>query len=400
MINESLIRDDYIVINTMKKFCNDNELGSIYLKEDGFSKIEEFYAKNDDNKKLVDEWLEKVLKEGQKYIYLRKISYEDNILKSELYWKDVIKKEFDKKNMEDTNKYRFSNDLEINKITYTKDEYVEKVNISMGLMVSEPIIKPQFKTRKIIYPIFVELDIKNDLLHIRIKSKSNIYKIKESNEDNQNNLGDKINNDSFINEVQKYLSEKFQFKLETIDKNQNTFYKAYYKVFDELTFTPEHIQKKIDSKKENVKKLRDYIFQDLNLDIRYKEDAQKDLEIWLEKFISLSEKDKSIFTNDRQGYPIKLIATDKEDTKIEEVSGDKSPLQSKGSFFDHKKIIKNEKSCDGMTLAYKRENTKYYGKAPFTVLFFYRKGNGVLRFQDYVEEEDINNVLSRIIKSI
>lgn len=397
MINQSLIRDEYIVINTMKKFCNDNGLGSIYLKEDGFSKIEEFYTKNDDNKKLVDDWIEKVLKEGQKYIYLRKISYESNILKSELYWKDVIKTEFGRKDMEDTNKYRFSNDLEINKITYTKDEYVEKVNISMGLMVLEPIIKPQFKTRKIIYPIFVDLDIKNDLLHIRIKSKSNIYKI---NEDNQNNLGDKINNDSIINEVQKYLSEKFQFKIETIDKNENTFYKAYYKVFDELTFTPEHIQKKIDSKKENVKKLRDSIFQDLNLDIRHKEDAQKDLEIWLEKFISLSEKDKSIFTNDRQGYPIKLIATDKEDTKIEEVSGDRSPLQSKSSFFDHKKIIKNEESCDGMTLAYKRENTKYYGKSPFTVLFFYRKGNGVLRFQDYVEEEDINNVLSRIIESI
>lgn len=214
-------------------------------------------------------------------------------------------------------------------------------------------------------------------------------------------VGDKITTENLADEVMRFLKNKINFQEEAFDVCKDNFYKSYYKLLAAQTQTPKVIVDKIQSKADQAKTFVEKIFADLNLNSKdYFEKANGDLLIWLEKFISLSELDKSIFTEDRDGYPIKLIATDCEDTRVEETSAKLEPLQMKESYFDHKKILQREKLCDGISMAFKRQDTTYYGNVPFLAIMYYKKGFGVVKFPEYVEEGDIQNVLSRIIENL
>lgn len=59
-----------------------------------------------------------------------------------------------------------------------------------------------------------------------------------------------------------------------------------------------------------------------------------------------------------------------------------------------------EEVCDGMRIAVKRLDRKYYGAEPFIAKLDYIKGFARIRIEEYVEEEDIQNVLSRVISHI
>ena len=127
--------------------------------------------------------------------------------------------------------------------------------------------------------------------------------------------------------------------------------------------------------------------------------AKEDMKIFIEKYISINIKDKDIFINDREAYPYKLIATDSEMTKVEETTTSYEPLQCKEKFFDNKKSIKYEGTCDGIFLVYARKQKGNFSSNTFRAKISVKRKFCCVRFEAYVIEEDINNVLSNIINS-
>lgn len=102
----------------------------------------------------------------------------------------------------------------------------------------------------------------------------------------------------------------------------------------------------------------------------------------------------------RDAYPTRLSTTDEEESKIDQTSATiDDPLQSKEVFFDNKRMLNNQKQCDGLTLMWKRKNRTYYSANSFPVRFSEKGGICTLSFKQYVVEEDIENVLFSIINA-
>lgn len=404
-INNTLKNDEYITIPRIKKFCKDNNLGNIMFKEEGIKTIEKFSESSLENEHLVNEWLDEVVKEGIKYSYIKKLRNNETsvMYKSEVFWRKFEQREFKSRNTSNINKAKFSNKIQIFNVKLSnKNSFISKINFTLGLLVYEVKkgLDGGLLLDKIIYPAFVELDLIHNILEVRLKSKSKIYRIRKDEGAFEEKLGNKITTDNMSIEIVKFLKDKLGFEEEELGISKKIFFASYYRLLESLTTTPIEIKNKINCNINMLNKFAEKVFIDLELNTKYIDMAKEDMNIWLEKFISLSESDKNVFMKNRDGYPIKLVATDSDDTRVEETSANREPLQTKPSFFDHKKILQREKLCDGLCLAFKREDTLYYGSQPFLVTMFYKNGFGILKFHEYVEEGDIQNVLSRVIKSL
>ncbi len=405
-IKGSLKREanNYLVMPKIQKFLRDNKLGSVNFRTEGIKLIEKFSENSIESKEKVNVWLDECVKEGIKYLYITKVSFDRNIslYKSELFWKEFLDKHNFKKNIH-INEYIDDNILNYKgiKLLYNNG-LVSQVNIIMSLYYLDANSSYDNPIKES-YPIFVDLDIDKKIITIRLKSKSKIYEIKVDGDGNQCiDLNKKISCDRMVNYVINKICSDIE--LTKMEEKQfcNEMESAYFKVLDEITRTPKEIKNKIDKfKEDNIKYINNMIEKTQISPSKYVNIIENDLNILLEKFISISYADKSIFKNE-YAFPIRLIATDSEDTKVEETASDYQPLQTKAAFYDHKKIINEEQRCEGMTLAAYRKNTTYYGKTPFTAKcdLLKVKGLGRIRFIEYVEEEDIQNVLSRIISAL
>ncbi|MBY6931012.1 hypothetical protein [Clostridium botulinum] len=393
--------NSYIVMPRIHKFLRDNKLGSINFRTEGIQLIENFSENSLESKEKVNIWLDECVKEGIKYLYVTKFYFNKNInlYKSELFWKEFLDKYNLKKNIH-VNEYIENNTLNYKSIKLVYDNgLISHINIIMALNCLDANSSYEHPIKEN-YPIFVDLDIDKEIIIVRLKSKSKIYEIKVD-EDEQDciDLNKKISCDKIVNRVINKMCEDID--LTKMEQGQfcNEMQCAYFKVLDEITKTPKEIKDKIDKfKEDNTNYIENMISKTQISPSKYSQIIEKDLNILLEKFISISYTDKSIFKT-KYAFPIKLIATDSEDTKVEETASDYQPLQTKAAFYDHKKIINEEQKCEGMTLAAYRKDTTYYGKRPFTVKcdLLELKGLARIRFMEYVEEEDIQNVLSRII---
>lgn len=127
-------------------------------------------------------------------------------------------------------------------------------------------------------------------------------------------------------------------------------------------------------------------------------DIESDIKNIVEKYLSINWKDKDIFIKDRDAYPVKLSATDEEESKIEQTAAALEPLQTKALFFDNKKMLYKNKSCDGIIFKWKRNNPINGQDDEFKVrMGVTPKGECIFKFTEYTVKEDMENVIFSII---
>ena len=404
MIKDSFKKEGnkYIVFPEIKKFCKNNEIDLPSNRVDGLCSIESFADKNSINAEKVNEWLEKIIKEGIKHIYISKVSFfkDKSLYKSELFWREFTNR-FNIENIF-VNNDAGTNKLKYKSIKFTKiNSSISVVHLYMSMLVAQP--EPDHESGDIeLYPVFIDIDIEKEIVIIRIKSKSNQYKTKSGITFKQKvDFNNKITNDKIVKEIIDKLAIDIGFNRYQFDEFKDEIEFAYYSLLKEMTSTPKIIEEKLEGCKGIIENTISNLLKTLGIsEQHYRDAATADLRILLEKFTAISYPDKDIFTENSFAFPVKLSATDSEDTKIEESSSNYEPLQTKGAFYDHKKIIMAEEVCDGMRIAVKRLDKKYYGAEPFIAKLDYIKGFARIRIEEYVEEEDIQNVLSRVISYI
>lgn len=403
-IKDSLKRESnkYLVVPKMLKFCRKNKLEGNFRYQ-YIESIEKFAEESEENLEEVNKWLDEAVMEGIKYIYIGKIEFvkDDFWYKSELFWKDFMNK-FNIKSNVHINDCESYDELTYGGINITiENKNVQKVNLIISLMTADatksyehPYIEG--------YPIFVEIDIDKKNIVARLKSKSKLFRVKDDNKIKVIDIDRKIGFDKLAYQVVKKISSDVGFNIMDNREFHEIIKSSYYKILDEITKTPDEIVHIINKCEQLNSNYIDDIIKETTIDEEvYRGKMKEDLNMLLEKFISISYPNKDIFKG-AYAFPIKLIATDSEDTKVEETSSNLQPLQTKAAFYDHKRIIQTEKKCDGMKLVVNRNDTKYYGRYPFIVKcdFVSIKGLGRIRFDEYVEEVDIQNVLSRVISTL
>lgn len=395
--------ENYLIKGTLQKFCKKHDLPTSEDKMDLIGYIEEFASRNNDNEEIVLEWLETVLKEGAKHIIIRKCDipkiYEEY---TDEKWEEFIDEQFG-----EIPQYFICGGVHYNtpkclsyQFEYDEDNKVKSINFSYTIELLEN--KSGVDTlQKITYPIFVDVDLINKVIIGRVKSKNKIYEyVLEADGHPRPNI-DKAQPFKIATQIMHEISEKLLITFESIERSKNRWSSNLFELINECTQTPKEIIKAIDKEQNNVNSFITGFFERHNISLIEQENfikAKEDLNIFMEKFLSINLGDEEIFKEGRIAYPVKIAATDTDYTSVEQSTSNRRPLQATAVFYDNKKILLRKKQCDKISMVFKREKQSYFTNEEFLITFEIKKGYCLIKSESYLLEEDIKDVLSRIIK--
>lgn len=390
-------RDDYenyLVIDIMRCFLFEQGLTPKYTmsRADLIDEIEEFANKSSDNLEIVLDWLDKVLKEGIKHIYIRKVNTDDK------YWKQLkeIENIPEELLLNPLCKHICGNNIYDENIRLVKCEKkeTEKGTVLSLYFVELICIHGAKGNTDIIYPIFLDVYFQYGLITGRAKSKSSMYVYSKDDI-----AFDQRMSTSAAKEIKKgfdFLVREFGINYITIEDANNYFKKKFYTLLDRYTQTPQIIQDKMKDKEELNNLVINKILNDIcEIDEQYIDDLEADVLNLVEKYLSISYPDKNIFIDGREAYPLKIIATDEEESHLEQASALERPLQSKAIFFDNKKMMQKNQKCDGVIFSFEKKKNN----DRFKIEMKMDKADCFLRSQEYISEEELQNVLFAIIEA-
>ncbi len=398
-IPHTFLKDDYIQNPIIKRFCDDHEL-EVFETRVELIKAFERYASEDESKYSESlKWVLGVLKEGSKEFCYRKVYDISPTLKNPVLLKEFMQKLFPDcpfKNLIDYKNTHYS----------TLIDYEIKVNeqnevIVLSMTFSQLVLEGYERNKtgeETIYPVFIDIYFDAGFVVSRAKAKSTIYEWTESELlTNDNHIETKKLMCGLINDI----LEKFELKSEyNVKKVRNTVSQMLYTLYNKYSFTPEDVVSKIHSVRDIYESFTEKIFTNLDLAYDNLTNAIQDIEIFVEKYISINGNNEDIFKKDRDAYLVKVVSDDAQDmTKIDTTSAKVKPLQCTEAFFDSKKTIIKNKKCDKLHLCFKREKSKYFGNSPFCVQFGAVQNCGFLKTGQYAEEGDIRNVLQTIFEN-
>ena len=384
--------EDYITLLPLKRLAK--ELGGRVVhttsnRQDAIREIEEFANKSQENCEIVNQWLDGVLIEGIKEMQIRFFNYSEGVTKESFLIEAKGKLE---KLIVDKNNRHYCNRFEPELCLFRYD--IEKlpdggnvVRLYMGKLLS--VVNDKEKVSAIQYPIFIELYTDSRMIVARAKSKANLFKYQK---DFVADAAESTRVDKELKSAVKYVIELLGVKLYKIGDAQHIHKTNLYKMLDRYTTTPDEIKSLMHEHDDNVDSMVEEIIRTCNLNASYKDDVRADMNNMIEKYFSISYPDKKIFTDNRDIYPLHLIATDEEESRVEQTAGMEEPLQSKAIFFDNKKMLQKSKMCDGVSFVCKRKDSRYTSNT-FKVRIITKNDYCAIKFTEYTAEEDMNNVL-------
>lgn len=378
--------------------------GQEHIKERLLQCVSDYADKSSESKGVVLVYFDKVLREGIKDIQIRKA-----ILPTEM---EVIFKD-EQSIMRHFSPYLPQGNLHfvdsqlgvdfrlINVKVFPNDDLGRRVTLLFACLLNQADLRASHWS-VIEYPVVVDYLLDKKWLVLQYKPRSNLYRY-DSNittiEGFLNQQGNAVNINNLLNELEKKIQEMFCFSEYDKEAGAHEIRRKFFQILDQYTHTPQAIQDILDGCADERTVLAQRIAQICNLQNNVLPRIEADIKDMMEKFISINWEDKRIFITDREAYPIKLSATDEEESRVEQTSAtDLDPLQSKEVFFDNKRMLCNNQLCDGITLMWKRRNRMYYSSDYFPVKLSERKGICTLTFKKYTAEEDVQNVLFSIIR--
>lgn len=240
------------------------------------------------------------------------------------------------------------------------------------------------------FPVFIDIYVDKSMLIVRGKSKSTLYDY--VNGTFNIDINGPLTLDNLLSEALNAVREISGLKLKVV-KDQNQLKHRLYRLLDKFTATPPEIECLMQQNEVQIANVAKLIKQDIcNLTSTFEDDVLWDVKNLVEKYFSISHSDKSIFTKNREAYPLKLIAKDDEDSKVEQTSALSEPLQSKAIFFDNKKMMQKSLCCEGVLFVFRRLDPLYFGKE-YKVSFEGKPKWFAIKFHEYTLEVDIQHVL-------
>ncbi|WP_035790249.1 hypothetical protein [Clostridium beijerinckii] len=396
--------EEYLTLGKLQEFCKENKLKTSLDKVELVNSIIEFAKVSEDNSIRVCEWVDPTLKEGIKKIIIFKLNNTRRLMnKTEEEWIEIINEKFQVYESIPILNYEHKNKISLCGYKFVLNEdKVSKVELKYTILLKEQKKKDQLPM-SVIYPIFIDVYIDEGYIVGRSKSKSSIFKFQiiEVEDKKKDDITESMNCDKLIGEAVNLTIEKIGVSKEDVPTGLHIFKGIIHKIVDETTATPKEIQEKLDEEKECrqnfIKKFLERQKISLLSGDNYK-NAVEDLTVLMEKYMSINYNDKHIFTKDRYGYPIQISATDEDSSSVEETSLEDKPLQCTPIFFDNKKIIQKQKKCDNVIMVFKRAPKTYFTNKTFQAIIEVKRGSMHIELRKYVLEEDIENVLSRIIR--
>lgn len=395
--------EEYLTHIPIKEFIKNNPQANIdrtAKRRQQLLQIQE-YANTDENaQQIVEEWIDCSITAGRKEIYLREL--EDNQIQfAYLNVNENVEQLMSDKITDHRhiccNKY--TADYSICKYTIEdKDDYGKVISV----ILCKSIYSFDSKEEKSIqwYPVIVNIYLDRQYIEARAKQKTHMFKYEKIDDvDEMSGL------ESLTPEKEAKTAIGIVCKILGIQTLRNNYAAMesvkgkIYNLLDRNIGTPDEIMNKLDENEETIRHIMEYYNQNIYpLDITLQRDFKDDIRNIFEKYMSISRGDLSLFIKDKKMYPIRLIASDEDTSKVDQTSAAKQPLQSKTIFFNNKSMIFKNKKCDGIMFSVEKENdttkrNRYYA------YIMERKGFCVISWQEYLKEDDIDYVLHTIFSA-
>ena len=394
-IPASLRDEDHIKLSVLKSYIHDRRINiNLYSEREAMlDAVENHASVSSDNFEEFQIWLDGILKEGQKEIFIHAIDINPDFIKSLddevglIHYLSELPSNQDKSHV-----CTFEYNPELQLINADYDPDYQRIQLIFGIMLHA---EKSNEIQTIIYPIFVDLYLKLGVLVSRAKPKPNLYYI--NGDDFERTSINRVTVEKLINKTIELAKDIFEFKIMDDLQTIVQFKSKIYKLLDLHTKTPIEINEIIKSKDAEINDIVNSIQSICSVDSTYQEKICFDIKNIVEKYLSISWPNPSIFIKDRKAYPIQLNATDDEESTVDQSSYNRSPLQSREVFFDNKRILLERESCDGVTYRWDRITPKYFSDRQFSVRILMKKSACVLKFTEYTREEDIEDVLFSIV---
>ncbi len=391
--------EDYITLPVIIKFLKDHNITtkSSDNREKLINYIEEYANISEENKNVVALWIDNVLQEGIKDIHLSYAVLSDKLIPT---FSSLQTAQNYLDNFITVKNRHLCNNSYTSKLE-TVDINIEKMNNDtkiIFLFCKKLHIhdKKRNQAKAIDFPIIAEYYLESNWLLVRVKPRSNLYLYDE----NGFNIDRAISTttEKQIAEVKKRLKTILNFMDIERPKIINTIKRSVFELLDKYTSTPDKISEKLKAVETDIDLISQKIIELCNIPTSNNYDVISDVSNLFEKYISIYYPDKNVFIDGREAYPTKLLATDDEESKVEQIAAEKDALQTKSIFFDNKKMIYKLQQCDGVKFKWRRKNILNNQKEHFTVIITTNnKGECTFKFTEYTSREDIENVLFSII---
>lgn len=390
--------ESYITIPALKRFAREKKNEDLKTTVDRpqlLQDIENYANQSPENEAEVLDWLDQVLVEGIKDVQIKLID-DESFTTSFIDQDEFVEKVLEPLIVNKTNRHLnkgYTESLGVFRYEITNESvFGRRIRLYMGKLLCT--FDKKHGAATVPYPIAVDVYCDAGIIVARAKSKSGLYKYEE---DFVLEKATPTKSEKETAAAIKWVAEKLVLNTRKSFEAETVFKSQLYDMLEKYTKTPTEIINLMDAKKTEINGVVETVMHQIcNLRAAYREDVKSNVLNMVEKYFSISYPNKQIFIKDREAYPLKLNATDEEDSKVEQTAALEEPLQSKAIFFDNKKMLQKSRACDGVTFMFARLNTMYCSRQ-FKVKIVVNKDYCMLKFTEYTMEEDIIHVLFSLI---
>ena len=390
--------ESYITVPALKRFAREKKKEDLKTTVDRpqlIQDIENYANQSPEKEEEVLDWLDQVLVEGIKDVQIKLID-DESFTASFVNQDEFVEKVLEPLIVNKTNRHLnkgYTDSLGVFRYEITNESvFGRRIRLYMGKLLCT--FDKKHGAATVPYPIAVDVYCDAGMIVARAKSKSGLYKYEE------NFVLEKATPTKSEKETAsaiKWVAEKLVLNTRKSFEAETVFKSQLYNMLEKYTKTPTEIIDLMNAKKTEIDGVVEAVMHQIcNLRTAYREDVKSNVLNMVEKYFSISYPNKQIFIKDREAYPLKLNATDEEDSKVEQTAALEEPLQSKAIFFDNKKMLQKSRACDGVTFMFARLNTMYCSRQ-FKVKIVVNKDYCMLKFTEYTMEEDIIHVLFSLI---
>lgn len=390
--------ESYITVPALKRFAREKKKEDLKTTVDRpqlIQDIENYANQSPEKEEEVLDWLDQVLVEGIKDVQIKLID-DESFTASFVNQDEFVEKVLEPLIVNKTNRHLnkgYTDSLGVFRYEITNESvFGRRIRLYMGKLLCT--FDKKHGAATVSYPIAVDVYCDAGMIVARAKSKSGLYKYEE---DFVLEKATPTKSEKETASAIKWVAEKLVLNTRKSFEAETVFKSQLYNMLEKYTKTPTEIIDLMNAKKTEIDGVVETVMHQIcNLRTAYREDVKSNVLNMVEKYFSISYPNKQIFIKDREAYPLKLNATDEEDSKVEQTAALEEPLQSKAIFFDNKKMLQKSRACDGVTFMFARLNTMYCSRQ-FKVKIVVNKDYCMLKFTEYTMEEDIIHVLFSLI---
>lgn len=391
----------FIQSKPIHDFCREQKIAfSQYHVEDLVEHINGLVEKGEISREVIKEKLDEWIYQGRKKIVFKYL--DSDILRSVRHYdnfKAFVEKNFDKSS-------------EINSILELRADVDEKTHfidikydynplngkMSKAIFLFAKIVRYiKFEDGKginglIPIPVHVTIDFENNEIQARVSAKTYIYDLAGINKVSELGVA--------IGYLQKVL---YNLGLNSYmdETDKDILKKAIYKTHERITKLPDEVEKDVDAIGDEI---IEFIKVSANkLDIRLNNTSSIELansikNLFIKELIKkYSSKQKDLFTRDNFAYSTSITASGRSLSTLQHSSPSNVPIHSTPEYQNVRTVLDETEIIKKNTVHWKSiiKTNKFLRSK----LFIDSKGYGIISFEEYVFEEDINHVFSKIRES-